>query len=139
MLRNNVWPSAELARYWASLLAPPKGLNQIGIRVALGLGEEIPACIMYSGTSLAMNSTLLRSTLGFCVTPLGMGTLCAICRAAHRECLNSATWNGCCVDASVISPVGRQAFRHWELWKGARTVVHGRWALTNVSLLMKGR
>lgn len=138
-LRGNAWPTPVLARYWASVLAPPKGLNQSGIRVALGLGEEFPACIMYSGTSLARNSTLLRCALSFCLTPLAMGTLCAICRAAHQECLNPATWHGCCVDASAISPAGRQAFRHWELWKGARAVVHGRWALTNVSLLMSGR
>ena len=50
-LRGNAWPTPVLARYWASVLAPPKGLNQSGIRVALGLGEEFPACIMYSGTS----------------------------------------------------------------------------------------
>ena len=138
-LRGNTWPTPALQSFWGGLLAPPKGLRQSGIRTKLGLGDEFPAAIQYSGTSLTKDALVLRFVLNFVLTPLAMESLCALSRAARRECLRPESWQDSVVDTDAIAPSGRQAFRHWQLWAGARAVVHGRWACTNVSLLMSGR
>jgi hypothetical protein len=43
------------------------------------------------------------------------------------------------VDTWAIKPMGSRAHQHWTLWKTARYVVSGNWALGNISLLLFGR
>ena len=136
-LKGAVWPTAALQTYWASLLAPPKGPRQSGIRAKFGL-DDIPAAIQYSGTSLTKDAATLRLVLNYAISPREMDTLCALNKAALRECLSLATWQGSIVNTSALRPLGRRAFSHWRLWTRARAVIHGAWACSNVSLLMSG-
>ena len=89
-LKGAVSPTAALQTYWASLLAPPKGPRQSGIRAKLGL-DDIPAAIQYSGTSLTKDAATLRLVLHYAIRPREMDTFCALNKAALRECLSLAT------------------------------------------------
>jgi len=135
MLVASAWPAEASQLYFAALLAPPKGDRQRGIRSACGL-EERPGALQRSITSLVKHRSLLQHVLGFSLAPLDVTTLCALSKIARDTCLDAATWQGVVVDASCIKPSGRKAFTHWRLWRQAAYVLHGAWAMENVSLLV---
>ena len=135
-LKGMTWPTDDILEYWRSILAPPKGLHQSGIRSKLFSVEDLPGAIQYSGTSLTKNKTILTGVLSFVLEPLVMPVLCALSRAARKECMGEGAWEGSIVDASKIRPVGYKSYTHWKLWKKAQFVVSGAWANRNVSLMM---
>jgi len=135
VLVTSAWPTEASQLHFAAMLAPPKGNRQRGIRGAWGL-EERPAALQRSSTSLVKHRTVLQHVLAFIVAPLDVTTLCALSKTARDTCMDAATWRGGIVDTSSCKPVGRKAFTHWRLWCRARFVLHGVWALENVSLLV---
>ena len=135
-LKGMTWPTDDILEYWRSILAPPKGLHQSGIRSKLFSVEDLPGAIQYSGTSLTKHKTVLIGVLNFLLEPLVMPALCALSRAARKECMSEGAWEGSIVDASKIRPLGYKAFTHWKLWKNAQAVVSGAWASRNVSLMV---
>ena len=48
ILKGLTWPTEGLQEYWRSILAPPKGLQQSGIRSKLFRVEDLPGAIQYS-------------------------------------------------------------------------------------------
>ena len=129
-----IWPTDDTVRYFQSLLAPPRG-NSKSIRRCFGY-EELPAALQCGGTSLAKLGDAVPSVLSFLVTPLNMSLFCALSHELRAAVWDVQSWLRTTVDARGIRPRGGKAHRHWQVWRKAKHVISGDWALTNVALLM---
>jgi hypothetical protein len=77
----------------------------------------------------------VSSVLSYVLAPTLVSTIGAVCRRLCKLALSPYSWKGTAVDASSIRPAGFNAHRHFLSWELASYIVHGQWALSNVSLL----
>ena len=78
----------------------------------------------------------VSSVLSYVLAPTLVSTIGALSRRLCKLALSPYAWQGTAVDASTIRPGGFNAHRHFLSWELASYIVHGQWALSNVSLLM---
>ena len=109
-------------------------LESQSIRTMFGYEERQPA-IQYAGTPLCRLGDAVDHLLGYLATPLAMPILCAVARFMCSACWRPGAWQGVLVDTRCVRPCGRSAHRLWQKWSGARVVISGAWASTNIGVL----
>ena len=131
------WPTPNALHYWTHLVSPPRGESQ-SIRTMFGY-EERPPAIQYAGTPLCRLGDSVDHLLGYLATPLAMPTLCAVARFLCSACWRPEAWEGVLVDTCRVRPCGRNTHRLWQKWSGARAVIHGAWAASNVGVIASNK
>ena len=135
------FPDVDTVRYFANLLAPPRGYDgrrhQQSIRRSLfGFAERAQYRQWGSVSFASISAEDLDAALSNVVTPFNMATLGAVSRKFYNAARRPSAWAGTVVDTSRLRPLGHLAHTHWTLWSKTKCVVAGAWQMSNVSLLL---
>ena len=126
--------SASLERA-ALYLAPPKGLQQRGLREMIGQGVKPTFMAWPAPTLLNIDCILLDKVLSYLLAPSLMSTICPVSKAVSLASHRPSSWCGSVVDAAGRHPVGRRALTLFKSWHMTKAVVGGHsWERGSLSL-----